>query len=666
MPLLYYLYTEIINTQILTGIIMINFDDLSLEVFQVLRTYANDIVLYDDSGNRVMEPSLARRFYLPDDGILVTVLDDNDNSAVKVYLGGNITVAEVNEFVTVLRHIATQYNVLFNLRKYNKRIVPKDFATQAAVQEHQEQPENSNMNIMEGMYGTSRSSYLKLENARMIVRHSARVKENVIGSRGRAIQSIFVENALGERFLFPVNILSGARAMTQHVSHGGTFADEVGQHIIKMAQDFSNLSTVANHIYAHQGDLPEQALTIRESIRGAASNIKRTFERLSRDNGSYIRESAKLKEGTMLSESDDYLDETIEELQSFLAIEGVTLSNGILESVCKLVKVEEDMRPTSNTDDTSADDDQEQQERLAQGQEQKPVGVVDDNNKQASGLGSGENGAFHEDEDMEGDEESEDLAENNPVIREFNAWLESFDEEQLDEGLLDQIPDDFEAEEDWVYDNQDAITNELHTLINRSDDNPAMLQQYEHLIMKGIRAMKMIGAEPMDLGFDPDSPTVQKLGLAGELDEASVADMSSGGYGDKQKAKEVLAQVLNGQEPVEIRGKEYRVTGNIKASQLVANMKVLASYSSTNQGVDAVTIDGFVLHVNGGEVHASSLKELAQRCEVKSLSELEKLGTVRIQVADLDGSDSGDWYYLFKGRFRRGSGAEALSFYTLQ
>lgn len=503
---------------------MIDFDDLSLEVFQVLRTYANDIVLYDDSGNRVMEPSSARRFYLPDDGILVTILDDNDNSAVKVYLSGSITVAEVNDFVTVLRHLATQYNVLFNLRKYNKRIVPKDFATQAAVQEHKEQPENSNMNIMEGMYGTSRSSYLKLENARMIVRHNARIKENVIGSRGRAIQSIFVENALGERFLFPVNILSGARAMTQHVNQGGTFADEVGQHIIKMANDFSNLGTVANHIHAHHRELPDQAFVVRESIREAAANIKRTFERLSRDSSSYLRESEKLKEGSMLSESDDYLEETVEELQGFLAVEGVTLSDTILETVCKLVKVEEDMRPTSNADDTSADDDQEQQERLAQGQEQKPVGVVDDNNKQSSGLGSGENGAFHEEED--------EFAANNSVIREFTAWLESFndDEEELIEGLLQQISDDYEADEDWVYDNQDELTNELHTLVNQCDSNPALVDSYGPLIMKGIRALNIIGCEPMDLGFDSNSPTIERLGILDEIDEGEVYNRDLSGW----------------------------------------------------------------------------------------------------------------------------------------
>lgn len=785
---------------------MINFDDLSLEVFQVLRTYANDIVLYDDSGNRVMEPSTARRFYLPDDGLLVTVLDDNDNSAIKVYLGGTITVAEVNDFVTVLRHLATQYNVLFNLRKYNKRIVPKDFATQAAVQEHTEQPENSNMNIMEGMYGTSRSSYLKLENARMIVRHSARVKENVIGSRGRSIQSIFVENALGERFLFPINILSGARAMTQHVNQGGTFADEVGQHIIKMAQDFSNLSTVANHIYAHHGDLPEQALTVRESIREAASSIKRTFERLSRDNASYIRESAKLKEGSMLAESDDYLEETVEELQNFLAVEGVTLSNSILESVCKLVKVEEDMRPTSNTPDTSSSDDQEAQQRLAQGQEQKPVGNTDtsdsedDNEKSANSLGSGQNGAFHEDEDMEDGDDSEDLAENNPVIREFTAWLESFDEDTLAEGLIDQIPDDFEADEDWVYDNEDAITNELHSLVDKCDANPALLNSLKRSIMKGIRAMNLVGFEPMDLGFNPDSPTIQKLGIlddldesspgyidvceywivdpqmnmvaggfedrdiamdtlvdalnAGkatedenltvvygicgydgkvevqqdpldesatsdmptdadlgktvywnngndsgtlweihgnvayvidarggslsiglqhlslndnsEIDEATTQDMSSRGSGDRQQAKEVLASVLRGEESVEIRGKELHVTGAVKSTQLQVGMNVLVSYSGHNQGVEAVHIDSFILNVNGGQVHANSLKELANYSGVKTLAELEKLGEVRLQVMDLESRDSGDWYYLFKGRFRRGSGAEALSFYTLQ
>jgi hypothetical protein len=384
-------------------------------------------VLYDENGNRVFEPSDARRFYLADDNILVSILEDGDNSAVKVYLSTNIQISEVLEFVTVLRRIATQFNVLFNLRKYNKKIEPKDFATQAAIQEQKEY----SMNIMEGLYGTSKSSYLKLENARMIVRHSARVKENMIGGRGRAIQSIFVENALGERFLFPVNVLSGARAMTQHVNHGGTFADEVGQQIIRMAQDFSDLSKVAGHIGANQKVLPAQALNVRESIKSSAYDIRRTFERMCRDEASYVRESARITEGKALNESKENIADIVEALQALLSVGGVAMDETVLETVAKRVGFTEDMRPDSNPPDNAQDPDTGKAAQIVKptqpvkpGQATNQVGDGD----QADGNdGDDDDGHPGEDQPQENGGFHESAVAETLAIREFDSWMNEFD-----------------------------------------------------------------------------------------------------------------------------------------------------------------------------------------------------------------------------------------------
>ena len=226
---------------------MIDFSELSTELFQVLRTYGRDIVLYDENGQRVFEPADARRFYVTTDNILVSINKAGDDSAIRVYLSDTIVLSSIQPFLDTLRNMATSSNLLFHVKKFSREIKPQDFATRASLEEDQEK-ENMNQNIMEGLYGTSRSSYLKLENARMIVRHNARINEQQIGSRGRYIQSIFIENAAGERVLFPTNILSGARAMTQHVNQGGSFTDAISQQIQRMAADFKNLAQVANFL----------------------------------------------------------------------------------------------------------------------------------------------------------------------------------------------------------------------------------------------------------------------------------------------------------------------------------------------------------------------------------------------------------------------------------
>ena len=542
---------------------MIDFSELSLETFQVLRAYGKDIVLYDEHGNRVFEPSDARRFYISGDNILVSILNDGDNSAVKVYLSTDIQISEVLEFVTVLRRIATQFNVLFNVRKYNKKITPRDFATQAAVKEQKEY----SMNIMEGLYGTSKSSYLKLENARMIVRHSARVKENMIGGRGRSIQSIFVENAHGERFLFPVNVLSGARAMTQHVNHGGTFADEVGQQIIRMAQDFSDLSKVAGHIGSNQKSLPAQAMRVRESIRSGGHDIRRTFERMCRDEASYIRESARITEAKALTEGSENVAEAVEALQSLLTLGGVAMDESMLETVAKYISVMEDMRPDSAPADDAKDPDDGKPVQpvkptppVTPGQSQDSDDKDSDNADDADA--DQENGSFHEDaemdddtvdedEEMEGDEVAETAA-----IRAFDAWMESFDpdtffgegksfkrndddeemtaaekkkkdqekrdaaknkktpveESVITEDIIDQIDADFEPDPDWVYDNEDAIMSAIHSLVSQCRSNPALIPQLGAKAKKGIQALNLAGFDPMDV-VDLDDEIVRAMGL---------------------------------------------------------------------------------------------------------------------------------------------------------
>jgi hypothetical protein len=390
---------------------MIDFNDFSSEVFQILRAYGKDIVLYDDTGKRVFEPSEARRMYVIGDNILVSIVEDGDNSAVKLFLSPSLNLSQVQGFLETLRRLAVQSNLLFHVKKYNKEIKPKDFATQAAVNEHKEIP----MNIMEGLYGTSKSSYLKMENARMIVRHSARVKEHVIGDRGRHIHSIFVENAQGERFLFPVNMLSGARAMTQHVSNGGNFADEVGSQIVRMAQDFRNLAQVTNHIKTSNG-LGESADILRVAIMESMKATKRSFARICTE-ATYVGECAKVASNTNLTEGSESLSESVAALAEILG-EGV--SESALLSVARSVTIESATAPQL---DEELDDETVEENEEVEG---------DDEMEEGHAIDVAVEGAYTD-------------TPNNPQIREFEEWMEGFDPDNMFASKKD--PEAMSAEE---------------------------------------------------------------------------------------------------------------------------------------------------------------------------------------------------------------------------
>jgi hypothetical protein len=383
---------------------MIDFNAFSTEIFQILRSYEKEIVLYDENGTRVFEPGDARRMYVIGDNLLVSIVEDGDNSALKFYLSPSFNLSQVEGLLDTLRTISVQSNLLFHVKKYNKEIKPKDFAMQATIEEQQE----NHMNIMEGLYGTSKSSYLKLENARMIVRHSARVNERVIGDRGRHIQAIFVENQEGERLRFPVNMLSGARAMTQHVSNGGTFADEVGSQIIRMARDFSDLAQVTGHINVMPGiaeaakkkepkieaygvkgltskpwrkifknseamnkwcdendaevhasseveqpvsEAVTQVLALRKSIFESMHGFKRSFDRLYVVE-TYMKEAARLVTGEQLSEDVDAINERVARVTEMLG-EGVNAD--AIATVARVVTLEALTQPLSEDEGDGMD-----------------------------------------------------------------------------------------------------------------------------------------------------------------------------------------------------------------------------------------------------------------------------------------------------------------------
>ena len=129
------------------------------------------------------------------------------------------------------------------------------------------------------LWGSTKSSYQKVGEgkARMVVRHAKPVDENKFAARTRNIQKIFIENTEGERIKFPVNWLQGARAMTRHISEGGTWDDDVGTYIRNVAEEFRNLKRFTKH--AHR-DLNEDASEVVGIIRNRTKQIAQEMKKL--------------------------------------------------------------------------------------------------------------------------------------------------------------------------------------------------------------------------------------------------------------------------------------------------------------------------------------------------------------------------------------------------
>jgi hypothetical protein len=314
------------------------------EIFQALQSFNYTVHPYDENGMDVTEPTEARRFMCMPKNLMVSLVDDDDNSRITLNLGKSVHINDVMGLDQKLRALTTKYNMIFKAQQYGKQITPRDFASLASIKE------DIAMQVCEGMYGTSMSSYLRLENARMIVRHNRRIDDSRIGARGRCVESVFVENSIGERSRMPTTNLMAGRAMTQHVNQGGGFADPVGQQISGMAMQYSNLSTGAN------AAMSEAANHVREACRGKMGKMRKTFERLSRA-GSYAAEAETIvAQANLLTETNEITASRLDELRQIL---NGDVSDEVIECCCKALdemqpvtesRLEEGPRPIETTD----------------------------------------------------------------------------------------------------------------------------------------------------------------------------------------------------------------------------------------------------------------------------------------------------------------------------
>jgi hypothetical protein len=121
------------------------------------------------------------------------------------------------------------------------------------------------------MFGSLKTSQQTLENVRILVKHKTPVDETVRGSRSRHISAIFLE-CNGERFRFPHTYLPGARAMAQHMAHGGAMTDKVGAYITESTGNLLKLQSFNRYVTTNK--------LINEDSSGIVETVKENIETL--------------------------------------------------------------------------------------------------------------------------------------------------------------------------------------------------------------------------------------------------------------------------------------------------------------------------------------------------------------------------------------------------
>lgn len=264
-----------------------NLETIAEELFGKIRTRFPEIKLGDESSNVIDNDeniSQARFFefdYIKEGvslGSITIKLSEKDGMTV-MYSNDiaegqpQILVNEWYRFLRSLREFAGKRLLKFNTRDLVKSNLDKRDYNFLAKNSGEGQMTESKLR------GTSRTSFQDVGEAKIIVRHSQNVNYDNPAGRTLHIESIFIENANGERFLYPHKHLNGARALAQHVAHGGTPYDAIGEHVIGLSEELSKLRFFKGYV-SRQDQISEAMGSVTDKVIERIEQVKKEIHQL--------------------------------------------------------------------------------------------------------------------------------------------------------------------------------------------------------------------------------------------------------------------------------------------------------------------------------------------------------------------------------------------------
>jgi hypothetical protein len=243
-------------------------NNISTDLFYKVRSRFQGLKLGAETGQITINPEDARFFdfdYTEGENAIGHVsISLAEPNSMKVYFSTGITEGMDDgqkdnwyKFLRELRSFAKRRLLSFDTRDIAKDNLDKrdyEFLSQhsrptPADKDQIVKPVGEGMMNESNLYGTKTMSYQKLEDTRLIIKHSKAVMDDMApGARSRNISALFVENQDGERFKYPFVHLAGARAMQRHVANGGLPYDDIGNSIINMSEEIAQLKSFSNYV----------------------------------------------------------------------------------------------------------------------------------------------------------------------------------------------------------------------------------------------------------------------------------------------------------------------------------------------------------------------------------------------------------------------------------
>lgn len=309
-------------------------ENISEQIFKIIKGFGHDIVLFTDNGKKTVDPTEARRFYAKDIQMMVNLVVDETTNEMVVNLSQDTDLDAIKPMLSSLRNLANRYIIEYTVKTFGKSVEPKDFSYMAKQIEEG----------FSGWHGSARKSINELGDAKLIVRHKRSVDEEKRGARTRQIESIFIENADGERFKFPSRNITAAKAMLRHVREGGAPFDEFGQHIYGLMEELNQLKVFNRK--NKRNDFFEDA-AIGEEIGSRINSLRTNLKQISGQKG------YKTHFESFVKEQSDVSAEKLDELKSAVTIN--YFDESIADSLPYVARVIENMRTRQGKEKTIND-----------------------------------------------------------------------------------------------------------------------------------------------------------------------------------------------------------------------------------------------------------------------------------------------------------------------
>ena len=261
---------------------MKNLESIAEELFNKIRGRFPNVTIGNENGEVTNVPTEARFFdfeYKESDKILGSIsvsIDENDLSVMysNDFVANEDAATRNNwySFLKELRTFSKKRMLNFDTRNITKsNLDRRDYNFLATNRAEEDQMNESKM------YGTNKTSFQKIGNAKLSIKHTEAIDIENVKSRSQKIGKIYIESSEGEKFIYPFKHLTGARAMARHVAEGGKPYDDFGSHITGLSEELVKLrkfnsymnrsSVMAEGLSDYITVVKERAVTIKKEIQ---------------------------------------------------------------------------------------------------------------------------------------------------------------------------------------------------------------------------------------------------------------------------------------------------------------------------------------------------------------------------------------------------------------